>query len=354
MRFPTLSRRVRRWTLFGVTAVGLASCRTVQFYAQAANGQWQMLHKARPIHEVVTDPATKPDVRSKLKLIEELRDYAKITLRLPVEKQFRDYSDLGRKYAVWVVFAAPEFSVEAKGWWYPLVGTLKYRGFFSEADAKAEGERLKAQGYDVYVGGTEAYSTLGWFADPVLNTFLHRGDAELAELIFHELTHARVFLPGDTDFNEALATAVAEASVRRWLREKGRADQLAEYEHDLAKDREIVHLLLDTRAQLKAAYAAPGDHREAKTRIFKAMEQRYATIRQHWHGDAPYDRFFAQPMNNARLNTVATYHDLLPGFERLIKECHGDLEQFFARLEALKAVPRDQRRALIMHSTNRE
>jgi predicted aminopeptidase len=319
----------------------------VQFYAQAAHGQWELLHKARPIREVLADPATKPDVHAKLQFVEELRDYARTTLHLPVDKQFRDYSDLGRKYAVWVVFAAPEFSVEAKGWWYPLVGTLKYRGFFSEAAAKAEGDRLKAQGYDVYVGGTDAYSTLGWFADPVLNTFLRRSDAELAELIFHELTHARVFLPGDTEFNEALATAVAEASVRRWLQEKNKPGLLADYNRDLAKDREIIHLLLDTRTRLQAAYATPGDHREQKQRLFKEMEQRYATIRQRWQGDSRYDRFFAKPMNNARLNTVATYFDLVPGFERLLRECHGDLDLFFTRLEAMKSMPRDQRRKAV-------
>lgn len=336
-----------------VIAVGsLVSCGTVKFYAQAAHGQWFLLHKARPIPDVLADAATGIKVKTKLKLVQELRDFAKNSLHLPVTKQFSDYSDLGRDYAVWVVFAAPELSVEAKTWWYPLVGTLKYRGYFDEKSAVAEGQKLKSQGLDVYVGGTDAYSTLGWFADPVLNTFLRRGDAELAELIFHELTHSKIFIPGDTDFNEALATAVGQAGVRRWLKSQNQAAALEEYENNLAKDEEIVRLLLDTRTNLKNLYEKDGGDAEAKrtakAAIFAQMQERYGEIKKRAKGDSRYDRFFAKPMNNARLNTVATYHDYIPGFERMLQECQGDLDQFFIRVEAMRSMAPKARRAALM------
>lgn len=353
MRAPRYRLRPRHWLILALSVLGLVSCRTLKFYAQAAHGQWEIVHKSRPIPEVLADPSTKPDLRSRLALVQTLRDYAQKELHLPAEKQFKEYADLNRRYVVWVVFAAPEFDTEAHTWWYPLVGTLKYRGFFTESAAKDEENKLKTQGLDVYVGGTEAYSTLGWFADPVLNTFIHRNEAELAELIFHELTHARLFLPGDTDFNEALATTVAEASVQRWLTSRGETAKLTAYEQNLAKDRQIIHLLLDTQSQLKTAYASGDDLPRKKATIFKDMERRYAAIRQQWRGDSRYDRFFAKPMNNARLNTVATYYDLLPAFERLLKECHGDLEKFFAVLKATKSLSKHERRKRLTEGTLR-
>lgn len=341
------SRILRRSLLVLATVVGLASCRTVRFYAQAAKGQWEMLGKARPIPEVLADKASSPKLVERLKLVQDLRDFARQDLHLPADKQFADYTDLGRPYAVWVVFASKEFSVEPVGWWYPLVGTLSYRGYFDPESALAEGEKLKAQGLDVYVGGTDAYSTLGWFADPVLNTFLRRSDADLAELVFHELTHAKIFIPGDTDFNEALATTVGQAGVRKWLRSRGRLKDLHDYELELRKDQEIVSLLLGTRAELEKLYkkSAPDETlRQAKAATFQRMLARYAHIKGRWTGESRYDRFFEKPMNNARLNTVATYYDLVPDFEKLLGRCQGDIDTFLARVEAMKALPREKRR----------
>jgi predicted aminopeptidase len=324
--------------------VMLSSCRTIGFYSQAAQGQWQILRAARPLPEVIADGKSSAPLKQKLLLIEELRAYAKTTLHLPVDKQFKDYADLKRRYVVWVVFAAPAYSVEAEGWWYPLVGTLHYRGFFTEAAATAEAEKLMAKGLDVHVGGTEAYSTLGWFADPVLNTFLNRDTADLAELIFHELTHARIFIAGDTEFNEALATAVGGFGVREWLRSKGDKKALQDYEASMVKDREIIKLLLSTRAELKTAYATATDKAAAKAACFAEMRQRYEGIKQRWTGASPYDRFFAKPMNNARLCTVSTYYDMVPDFERLIALYPGDIDGFFARVAELGELDHDARR----------
>jgi len=250
-----------------------------------------------------------------------------------------------------VVFAAPEFSVKGKQWWYPVVGSLEYRGFFTEKAAREEAARCKAQGYEVFVGGVEAYSTLGWFRDPVLNTFFRRTDPELAELIFHELTHVKLFLPGDTDFNEAFAQATAEEGVRRWLRFHGDRARLAAYEASLAKDRQIIRLLLATREKLDRLYhrkaLGAAKMRREKEAIFRRMTADYQVIRQRRHGDSRYDRAFAKPWNNARLNTVSTYYDLMPGFERILRREHGDLDAYFAQVAAMRKLSNEGREEVL-------
>jgi predicted aminopeptidase len=340
-----LSRRAR-WVLLGCCLLGLASCGTVKFYTQAASGQAQILWRSQPIPEVISQADTRPALKAKLERIQQMRAFAKKSLGLPADESFGKYADLGRKYVSWVVYAAPELSVEAKTWWYPLVGRLQYRGYFSEDAAKAEAAKLKAEGLDVFYGGVEAYSTLGWFHDPVLNTFVSRSDADLAELIFHELTHVKLFLPGDTDFNEALATAVGQEGVRRWLRSLGELEKLTAYDAASAKDHDIVQLLLSTRSELKSIYTQPlpaEELRRRKAESFDRMKQSYTGIRQRWKGDSRYDRYFALPMNNARLNTVAAYHSLVPKFAEKLKRLDGDLTRLFAEMEKLRDLPAKER-----------
>jgi predicted aminopeptidase len=283
--------------------------------------------------------------------VQEVRRFAKQRLELPADWSYQRYSDLGRRYVVWVVYAAPEFSVEGKTWFYPLVGSLEYRGYFSKKAADEEAGRLKAQGFEVFSGGVEAYSTLGWFHDPVLNTFLHRPDSDLAELIFHELTHVKLFIPGDTDFNEAFATANAAAAVRRWLKSKGDSRGLARYDRALNREREIVHLLLGVREKLKRLYARASlsheEMRREKAAIFAEMRREYASVRGRWGVNARRDRSFSRPWNNARLNTVATYYDLVPGFERLLKANGGDLDAFYAAVKRLRRLSKEQRKAVL-------
>jgi predicted aminopeptidase len=349
-RYPAIDIRLSPFAIF---AAGLAfagsGCSTVHFYSQAINGQAEILNEARPISAVVEDGSVTPRVKQKLALVQEARHYAADHLELPAQHEYYRYTDLQRRYVSWVLFAAPEFSVEGKTWWYPLLGPLEYRGYFTEKAAKDEADRLRAQGLEVYVGGVEAYSTLGFFHDPVLNTFFDRSDAELAELIFHELTHVKLFLPGDSDFNEAFATANAEAAVRRWLISKGDRAGLAQYEAMLTKDREIVRLLLATREKLKQLYArkglSPDQMRLEKKAIFVKLHEEYLQIRQRWQGDSLYDRAFKKPWNNARLNTVSTYYDLVPGFERLLRRDHGDLHAFYADVAKMRFLSKAQRRA---------
>jgi predicted aminopeptidase len=359
---PSIRISCRRVMILLVLAACLSSCRTVSFYAQALRGQRQILNSARPIARVLKDPDTPVDVRAKLELVLELRRFAAEKLHLPAEKQYDHYCDLKRKYVVWVVYAAPEFSVEGKTWWYPLVGSLKYRGFFTEKQAKREADQLRRQGYDVYSAGTEGYSTLGYLRDPVLNTFLHRSDAELAELIFHELTHQRLYLSGDTDFNEALATAVGEEGASRWLRSKGRLAELKTYNDQRHFQREIVSIVLKTRERLKHLYAEHSGDPVEKLRALKTAE----LLKMKAEGRKLRERAAGTPVmakpdlkpppstklaNNATLNSISAYYTLLPGFENLLRRVHGDLEQFFQRVEAMKPLSKEERRGALMGVT---
>lgn len=338
--------KTRNWFAL-LPLLGLCACSTVKFYTQAISGQSEIWRKSRPNATVLADPSVGDKVKQRLRLIEKLRAFAASDLHLPT-KSFGKYCDLKRPYVVWVVYAAEEFSSEGKKWWYPLVGSLKYRGFFDEKDAKQEADLLKKKGYDVFVGGVEAYSTLGYLADPVLNTFLHRNDAELAELIFHELTHAKVFIPGDTDFNEAFATANAQDGVRRWLRSKREPHALREYEEHLKKNGKVIDLMLETREKLKVTYAGTypdvAAERLAKQKVFDGMLKQALVISPH---AKTHIHHLPKSWNNARINTVATYYTMVPGFERLLKEKGHDLEAFHHEVASMRKLTNEQRMKIL-------
>ena len=333
--------------LTALALLGFCSCSTARFYSQALGGQMEMLRKARPVKVVLAGPETKPKLKQKLTTVADILTFAEKELHLPAEGQYERYTDLGRRHAVWVVFAAPEFSVEPKTWSYPLIGSLAYRGFFSESLAQQEADKLKADGLDVYVAGIDAYSTLGFLRDPLLNTFIGRDDMDLAELIFHELTHQRLYLNGDTDFNEAFATAVGQEGSRRWLRARGRHKDLAQYEKELRVEREFVTLVLETREELKRVYSATYRSRETellqKEAAFFRLKQKALALDQRNGGSLKIERWFKKPVNNARLATLSTYYDLLPGFEALLKRQGGDLEKFFTEVESMRKLKHDER-----------
>jgi predicted aminopeptidase len=356
-------RRARRWLLFAAMLTAMAAvsgCHELGFYAQAIHGQYEILARQMPVEELVADPATPADLKAKLQLVRDLRTFAEQELKLPVNGHYRKYSDLHRPFVVWNVQATPQFSLEPKTWWYPLVGSLEYRGYFSESGARDHGARLVRKKYDVYVDGVEAYSTLGWFKDPVLNTFIDRPEAELAEVIFHELGHQRVFARGDTDFNEAFATTVGQEGAHRWLGARGNTNAYTNYLASLRRNDQFVHLVLNSRAQLEKIYgdtrdkdgrikaakkppAPPEELKVEKQRIFDDLRRKYAQLKASWGGFTGYDGWFAHELNNAQLNTIANYYDYLPGFEELLRMNDGDLERFYAATERLSKMPQEER-----------
>jgi len=346
---------------FFFIVLGLSGCETLRFYKQAIKGQYQLMANKQPIDQLLTNPKTEPRLKKQLQLLQELRAYADKELKLPVDDHYRKYVDVHRPYIVWNVEAAPEFSMEPKSWWYPLVGRLEYRGYFSESDAQHYAATLRKKGYDVYIGGASAYSTLGWFKDPVLNTFIFDPEPDLAETIFHELGHQRVFARGDTDFNEAFATTVGQEGAKRWLRAKGDTNAVEQYEAELRRNSDFVHLIMDARQELETLYGdekteagkikgskkprelSPEQLRQKKDAVFEQLRNCYAKRKVEWGGDTEYDDWFSRQLNNAKLNSVAAYYDLVPGFVQLLKLNGDNLEKFYNAAEALSMRPKKER-----------
>jgi predicted aminopeptidase len=333
-----------------VVSLALAGC----YVLQAARGQAVILIKREPIDRVVARPKTAADVRARLEQALAIREYASRQLRLPRNRSYTTYADIGRPYVVWNVFAAREFSVEPKLWCFPIAGCVPYRGYFSERAAQRFARRLGRQGLDVHVGGATAYSTLGHFADPVLSSMLRFDDVNLASVIFHELAHQRVYVPGDSSFNEAFATAVEQEGLRRWLVAQDRG---ADLERSTQRQRHFIAVnteLAATRERLRTLYksvppagADVAGLRAAKRAAFDELGERLDALSKQWNDGVDYRKWLARDLNNARLAAIATYYDCVPGFERLLAGSGGDLERFYQRVEELGRRPHDERRAAI-------
>ncbi len=302
------------------------------YYAHVTAGQLEMNSKREPIVEVVARPDTPARLRQQLELAAEARDFALAELGLPDNGSYRTDADLGRRYATWNLFAAPEFSVAPKRWCFPVAGCVAYRGYFDEARAAREAGKLRARGYDVYVGPSIAYSTLGHFRDPVLNTMLRYGDVELAAFIFHELAHQAVYAQDDSDFNEAFANVVENEGLRRWLAREGRSGELEQFIALRDRQREASELMVESRRNLAALYGQPLGH-EAK-RTLKAAE--FARLREALAaGGHPATGDF----NNARLVAVATYERCVPALRAELERLGGDLTDFYDEMRRLAGNP---------------
>ena len=334
-----------------LASLALTGCAASDYYSQAVSGHLELMRRAHPIAARIADPATPPPLRAKLERVIAMREFASRELGLPDNGSYRSYADIGRPFAVWNVFAAPELSVEPKQSCFPVAGCVAYRGYYRLADAERHGAELRAQGFDVYVGGVPAYSTLGWFDDPVLNTFVHYPDGELARLLFHELAHQVVYVKDDTVFNESFAVSVEREGVRRWLAASAEEADRRVYATLQSRKQEFIALVLGYRARLAALYRAPvpdEDKRAGKARLLDELEADYRALRASWGGFAGFDRFFAQQPNNAYLASIAAYTELVPAFERLLASNGNDLGRFYAAVRALAALPKAERDAALV------
>ncbi len=332
-------------------ATVLGGCADLGYYAQSMRGQLDLLARRESIEELLAAPQTPAALKDRLRLAQRLRDFASRELGLPDNASYRSYVPLGRRYVVWSVFAAPELELRPLEWCFPVVGCLSYRGYFSEAAARNFGAHLADEGYDVYVAGVSAYSTLGWLDDPLLSTQLNRSDARLAAVIFHELAHQRLYIRDDTEFNESFAVTVEHAGVRRWLAGRGSPAQRAEYAQWLQRQARFDGLLATTRARLAEIYGGPGmvgAKRAAKAAAIAELKARYAALRHGvWAHFDGYDAWIGGDINNARLLAIATYHDLVPAFETLLASLNGDLPTFYRAAGILGALPTAARKAAL-------
>lgn len=351
---------IRRWRwgwlglAVALVAFGLAGCGSVGYLAQSVGGHLALMNAARPVQDWVSDPATPPKLRERLRLAERLRDFSVQELHEPDNDSYRRFAELHRPAAVWNVVAAPELSLTLKTTCFPVVGCVGYQGYFDKADAEREAARMKAQGHEVYVYGVPAYSTLGWTnwfgGDPLLSTFIGYPEGELARMIFHELAHQIAYAKGDTMFNESFATTVEVIGGQRWLQQHASAEAREEYARYDARRHDFRTLTFAYRQKLQALYDSDlpnAQKRERKAELMRQMRADYAAMKaERWGGYAGYDAWF-EHANNASMGVLAAYSELVPQFEALFEREGRDFPRFYAEVKRLAKLPKDERRATL-------
>ena len=334
--------------LTAAVTLALTGCASAGYYAQSISGHLGLMLRARPIETVLAEPETDPRLAARLRTAVGIRDFASAALGLPANASYRRYAALDRRYVVWNVVAAPELSLAPRRWCFPFAGCVSYRGYFSESDAAAFAAGLASEGWDVTVAGTRAYSTLGWFDDPLSSSMVEQPAYSLAGLVFHELAHQRLYVPGDTGFNESFAVVVERAGVRRWIETAGRSDLVESYRVAAERRATFLALVRGARRDLEALYASSrsdAEKRAAKAERIGRLRTRYAALRAEWRDGPSYDGWFERGVNNAALALVATYDQWVPALEALLARSGGDLEVFYRTCDALAELPPAERRA---------
>jgi len=345
---PGLLDRVLRVLFPSVLFLLLNGCASVSYYSQLASGQLQLLRAREPVSEVIADPHREQKLREHLAQSQKARAFASEQLHLPDNQSYRLYADIGRPYVVWNVFATQEFSLKPNNHCFPIAGCVAYRGYYSQGAARGEAALQKLKGMDVSIGGVEAYSTLGWFNDPIMSSMMGWGDERLATLIFHELAHQRFYVKDDTEFNESFATFVEQEGTRQWRAFRGLAPENdAQAQH---RD-QFIQLILDTRARLERLYAQtlPAEQMRArKAAEFEQLRSDYRQLRDsQWAGDKRYDAWINAPMNNARLLPFGLYDQWVPAFAAAFKQVDGDWLRFYAEVERLGRLPGAERKVAL-------
>jgi predicted aminopeptidase len=350
MKLSRISPRFRALLLTGTAAGLLASCSTLDYYTQAAQGQLELLSDSRPIDDWIADPGTSSKLRLRLETARQIRRFAVSEMALPDNDSYKKYTALKRKYVLWNVVATPELSLKPLTWCFPVAGCVNYRGYYSKDAAEAYALKLKAEGDDVEVGGVPAYSTLGWFSDPLISTFINYPDAELARMIFHELAHQIVYAQGDSQFNESFASTVEEVGVERWMERFGNQAMRDGYARYKSRKHDFLALLLKYRKALEQNYAvvdrSDNEKRAVKARLFMELKDEYQVLKGNWGGYAGYDRFFEQPLSNAHLASIATYEDFVPAFRAMLRR-EGSFPRFYKSVKQLAELDRKDRHRIL-------
>ncbi|MEJ2669202.1 MAG: aminopeptidase [Gammaproteobacteria bacterium] len=319
----------------------------MSYYSQAIRGHISLYKHRIPLQEAFSDPRLNEQQRERLAQVPEIMAFAQQALELSTDHQYQTVVFLEHPIVTWNVFAAPTHSLEPKTWCYILLGCVSYRGYFTESAARAYAEQLTAQGWETYVGGASAYSTLGWFEDPILSPFLHRNTEDLAGLLFHELAHQQLYIAHDTTFNESFATAVELAGVTQWRQQQMDPPEDNRYTQRLRVRDEFLALAMHTRSALQHLYKQQSSAQDTQTERQKILadfragyEQRVTT---HWAGQRPYNSWMKESLNNAQWNTLGAYYDLVPAFTALLHATGTDFSTFYALCKKLGKLPKAQR-----------
>ena len=359
-KWPAIFINNAQIAIFLIVILSISGCANVGYYWQSVTGHLQVMRVARPVQDWLDDSKTPEAVRKRLELAQQLRTFASQELGLPDNASYRRYADLQRRSVVYNVVAAPEFSLQLKTWCFPVAGCVAYRGYYNEADAKAYAGEIKPEGLETSVYGVPAYSTLGYLnwagGDPLLSTFIHYPQGELARMLFHELAHQVLYVNDDTMFNESFATAVERIGGRLWMQRHGSLAAQLEYAQFDARRQAFRTLTLRTRARLTEIYKTNvpiNDVNNAQVAIksiatlkLSAMQDlrtEYAQLKINWNGYSAYDPWIANA-NNASFGALAAYDELVPQFEALHSHHAGDWQKFYDAVKALVPLQRDARR----------
>lgn len=330
-----------------------AGCADTAYLLQSATGHFKVIHAARPVQTWLVDDTTPPALKQRLQLAQAIRRYAVDQLKLPDNASYQRYAQLPRRAVVWNVVAAPTYSLTLKTWCFPVAGCVGYRGYFDEQEAKSLADQLRAQGLEASVYGVPAYSTLGWTdwlgGDPLLSTFIHYPEGELARMVFHEMAHQVLYVKDDTAFNESFATAVERLGSAAWLATQASPAAQEEYQAFDARRRAFRALAAATRNTLKAIYApapdtstATGQPEALKAAAYAEFRRSYAQLKDQWKGDTRYDAWVANA-NNAAFGALAAYDDWVPAFESLFKLQGSDWAAFYGAVRHIAELPREER-----------
>ena len=330
----------------------------IGYYWQTVSGHLSIMQRAESIDDLLSQPSLDPRTRGRLELASRIRRFAVSDLGLPDNGSYTRFADLKQPFVTWGVVAAPELSLRLTQWCFPVAGCVTYRGYYSLEAAEAYAARLSAQGLDVQINGVPAYSTLGWLDDPLLSTFINYPDAEVARLVFHELAHQVVYVPGDSMFNESFASAVEQLGVERWLGLHGTPEQRLSWRQQRLRRDLFLALLGRHRDQLAAVYASmtmsDEDKRQGKRKVFESLKAEYQEMRKGpWAGFAGYDRWFSRPLGNAHLGSVATYTTWVPVFRQLFEESGEDFARFYVKVAEVAALDRAERQAFLVRRSDR-
>jgi predicted aminopeptidase len=324
-----------------------AGCSRLGYYAHCTQGHLALLTGRTPITKLLSDPDTPAGLAEQLREFSRIRDFATTELKLPDNGSYRSYSDLRRPFATWNVVAAKEFDLQPLRWCFPVAGCVPYQGFFERQRAESFAAELQKRGYDTYLYGVSGYSTLGWFDDPVLNTFLNRSSIARAGIIFHELAHQQLFLQNDPNFSEGFAMAVEQLGVEHWLARNNSAEELEIYRHQLRLEEEFIQLLGNLRRQLTDLYSQPlcsDCKRQEKTRLLAAFLADYERWKTDRGNNSDYDAWVTDQLNNAKLASVNTYHHHVASFRILFSRQGHDFKRFYQAVKEISELPEDERK----------
>lgn len=327
----------------------LTACNEMQYYAQSVQGQLDILSETQDIELLLADDTLDEAVRGKLLLVIQARKFASDTLDLSFNKSYTEYVDLNRSYVVKNLYAAEEFSTQLHTWCYPVIGCANYRGYFDTPMLERYRGEMDETGYDTYVGNVTAYSTLGWFDDPVLNTFVGLPDYRLAGLVFHELAHQQIYTNGDTAFNESFATSVEQAGLEQFYAAGDDANQLGNYRLYRKRMSELVAMAAQAREELESIYRQPlsdVNKRQDKARVIAQLEHQYTALTKSWAGST----YAASSIvfNNARLGAMAAYHQYVPAFLNILLSHNQRFPEFYSHVRKLSELAPEKREQCLL------